>query len=168
MLAIERGRADSPNGAYRFADCDRPQWRRRENICAYILRRSEVSDLRSRKSIGGGRPGCLEAAFSREVKTKEKQRRSSPRHRISRPFLQLKFAPTNPLKFQRRNSCAKFLNYARHHVCLCSYSQYLGRICTTACKSIACTLVADRVAGGRNATCRHQIPIVSISTGIGR
>src|SRR5277367_6034739 len=91
MLAVERGRAASPNRAYRFS--------------AYILRRSEVRDL-----IGGGRPCCLEATFSREVATKEKQRRSSPRHRISRPFLELNFASANPLKFRCRNSCAKFLN----------------------------------------------------------
>jgi hypothetical protein len=52
MLAVEQGRAASPNRAYRFS--------------AYILRRSEVSDV-----IGGGRPCCLEATFSREVATKK-------------------------------------------------------------------------------------------------
>jgi hypothetical protein len=49
MLALERGRAASPNRtpngpSHRFSRL-RPRDGRRENICAYILRRSEVSDL---------------------------------------------------------------------------------------------------------------------------
>ena len=114
MVALERGRAASPNRtpngpSHRFSRL-RPRDARRENICAYVLRRSEVSELSARISTGGGRPCPWKRAFSREVTTKGKAARSSPRRRIPRPFLQLNLAPTNPLKFQRRNPCAKFMN----------------------------------------------------------
>jgi hypothetical protein len=86
------------------ADCDRSRWRRRENICAYIFRRSEVSDLSVKKKYRRRPPVLPGSDFLSRSCDQGKAARSSPRHRISRPLLKLNFASANPLKFQRRNS----------------------------------------------------------------
>ena len=113
MVALVRGRAASPNRlpngpSHRFSRLRRRDGRR-ENICAYILRRSEVSDLSVKKKYRRRPPVLPGSDFLSRSCDQGKAARSSPRHRISRPFLKLNFASANPLKFQCRNSCAKLL-----------------------------------------------------------
>ena len=57
----------------------------------------------------GSLVGVCAAAMRVSPSRNKKQRGSSPWRRISRPFLQLISASTNPLKFQRLNSCAIFM-----------------------------------------------------------
>ena len=110
MLAVERGRAAFSKPGISFQQIATA----RDGEVAKTLR-LYFAEKRGKRPFGQKkyrrRPPVLPGSdFLSQSCDQGKAARSSPRHRISRPFLKLNFASANPLKFQCRNSCAKFLN----------------------------------------------------------